>query len=345
MGMDSALCVSGMPFQHWRMSHTTVEATATSSIRGAIPDFAHFAESWIAEKKMEWRLSYLSAVRSILRRHLTPGFGVQPLGNIDRSQVMAYRAELSSRGLSPHTINRIIGILCGILDEASRRFGTTNPAQHLKRLKSRRPQVAPLSFEECMQVMKRVPPCYQHYLCLRLLTGMRSGEINGLRWENVDFERRRIYVRESFSNGRTDCTKNESSQRDIAMSLPVYQALLAQQNRTRHLSAYVFCTRSCTPIDNRNFNRRVWRPLLLELGLKYRRPYQMRHTCATLWLAAGENPEWIARQLGHSTTEMLFRVYSRYVPNLTRQDGSAFDRLLAGALNHGIHTQETPRAQ
>jgi integrase len=45
-------------------------------------------------------------------------------------------------------------------------------------------------------------------------------------------------------------------------------------------------------------------------------------------LASGESPEWIARQLGHSNTEMLFRVYSRYVPNLTRQDGSAFERLL-----------------
>ena len=65
------------------------------------------------------------------------------------------------------------------------------------------------------------------------------------------------------------------------------------------------------------------------MGLKKRRPYQMRHTAATLWLASGEAPEWIARQLGHSSTEMLFRVYSRYVPNLTRQDGSAIDRLLA----------------
>ena len=53
----------------------------------------------------------------------------------------------------------------------------------------------------------------------------------------------------------------------------------------------------------------------------------MRHTAATLWLASGEAPEWIARQLGHTTTEMLFRVYSRYVPNLTRNDGSAMDRL------------------
>jgi integrase len=57
--------------------------------------------------------------------------------------------------------------------------------------------------------------------------------------------------------------------------------------------------------------------------------YQTRHTAATLWLAAGENPEWIARQMGHNTTEMLFRVYSRFVPNLTRKDGSAFEALLS----------------
>ena len=52
---------------------------------------------------------------------------------------------------------------------------------------------------------------------------------------------------------------------------------------------------------------------------------------ATLWLAAGEAPEWIATQMGHSSTEMLFRVYSRFVPNLTRRDGSAVDRLLTNA--------------
>lgn len=74
--------------------------------------------------------------------------------------------------------------------------------------------------------------------------------------------------------------------------------------------------------------KRVWYPLLSYLGLTKRRPYQTRHTAATLLLASGENPEWVARLLGHSSTEMLFNVYSRYIPNATRQDGSAFDRLI-----------------
>jgi integrase len=52
-----------------------------------------------------------------------------------------------------------------------------------------------------------------------------------------------------------------------------------------------------------------------------------------LWLASGENPEWIARQLGHSNTEMLFTKYSKFVPNLTRQDGSAFESFLENNIN------------
>ena len=69
--------------------------------------------------------------------------------------------------------------------------------------------------------------------------------------------------------------------------------------------------------------------LLAYLGLAKRNPYQTRHTAATLWLASGESPEWIARQLGHVSTNMLFRVYSRYVPNIAGRDGSAFELMLS----------------
>jgi integrase len=116
--------------------------------------------------------------------------------------------------------------------------------------------------------------------------------------------------------------------RDIQMTEPVYEALRHQANATAHLGDYVFCTKGARPLDNQNFLNRVWSPLLRHLGLPHRRAYQMRHTAATLWLASGEAPEWIANQLGHNSTEMLFRVYSRYVPNLTRRDGSAMERML-----------------
>lgn len=134
--------------------------------------------------------------------------------------------------------------------------------------------------------------------------------------------------------GEDEYTKTDSSQRDIQMSQPVFEALKRQQEATGKRD-YVFCNRAGLPIDNKNFSDRVYYPLLRHLGLDRRRPYQMRHTAATLWLASGEAPEWIARQLGHANTQMLFQVYSRYVPNLTRRDGSAMDRLLASRFASG----------
>jgi integrase len=113
------------------------------------------------------------------------------------------------------------------------------------------------------------------------------------------------------------------------MTQIVFEALQRQREATAKLGEYVFCNREGQPLDNKNFSDRVWYPLLRHLGLKARRPYQMRHTAATLWLASGEAPEWISNQMGHANSQMLFQVYSRFVPNLTRQDGSAIDRLLA----------------
>ena len=102
---------------------------------------------------------------------------------------------------------------------------------------------------------------------------------------------------------------------------------------------FVFCTDTGAPLNHNNVTKRIWYPILRHLGLEKRRPYQTRHTAATLWLAAGESPEWIARQLGHTSTEMLFRRYSRFVPNLTRQDGSAFEALVARKLENGEGTK------
>ncbi|MFX7612944.1 tyrosine-type recombinase/integrase, partial [Acinetobacter baumannii] len=85
----------------------------------------------------------------------------------------------------------------------------------------------------------------------------------------------------------------------IQMSDRVYQAFLQQKSLNNGKSDFVFCNRDGGPLDYRLVNKRVWHPILRFLGLTPRRAYQTRHTAATLWLSAGENPEWIARQLGH----------------------------------------------
>jgi integrase len=190
--------------------------------------------------------------------------------------------------------------------------------------------------QEVQDILRTVRTDFRNYYIVRFFTGTRTGEIDGLKWQYVDFERRTISIKETIVNDYEETPKTGESERAIQMPQMVFDALLAQYKVTGQ-GVYVFATSAGTPISHRNISKRVWYPLLRLLGLKKRVPYQTRHTYATLMLASGEAPEWIARQMGHTTTEMLFRVYSRFIPNLTRQDGSAFERLMAAQMQDQPH--------
>lgn len=299
------------------------------------PTFREFVAIWLAERQVEWRRSHIKVLTSTLNSHLLPAFGDMPVGTITKSDILAFRAKLADKPgrtgerLSAKRVNGILAPLKQMLAEAAELHGFTSPALNIKPLRVRKSDVQPFTLTEVQALIGRARPDYRNYFITRFFTGMRTGEVHGLKWKYVDFEHGLILVRETFVLGEDEYTKTDSSQRDIQMSKVVFEALRQQHAATSKLSEYVFCNRAGEPLDNKNFSDRVWYPLLRNLGLERRRPYQMRHTAATLWLASGEAPEWIARQLGHSSTEMLFRVYSRYVPNLTRRDGSAIDRLLA----------------
>ncbi len=318
-----------------------VEAAAPTRRTDAVatPLFRDFIEGWYRVSLPSWRKSHAATVRSTLDRHLIPRLGALPVGAITKAELLELRVEISQRKgrrgndtLSAKTINRIMQLLNQALADAADQYGFTNPAERIKRLKQRRVDIHPFTLAETRRVIDTVREDYRNYMIVRFFTGMRTGELHGLQWKYVDFEHRQILVRETFVRGNLEYTKTDGSQREIAMSEPVHEALLAQRQRTGD-QPFVFSSANGAPIDNDNFTHRVWYPLLRHLGLEARRPYQTRHTCATLWLAAGENPEWVARQLGHVDTTMLFRTYSRFIPNLTRRDGSAFNALVASVID------------
>ena len=305
----------------------------------SIPSFRDFADTWFAENEPRWKYSYRITLRTSLDKHILPVFGEDRLDEVAKSAVLAFRANLAkiprkdgSLGLSPSRINHVLVPLRSIMNEAAERYEFSSPFKNIKPLKVSRTDVDPFTLAEVRQLIDHVRPDYKNYLIVRFFTGMRTGEVHGLKWKHVDFEHRQILVRESFVAGRQTTTKTDGSTREIQMSQPVFDALKQQSKVTCDID-YVFANEAGNPLSVHNVTKRIWYPLLTRLGLPTRRPYQTRHTAATLWLAAGENPEWIARQMGHSTTEMLFRIYSRYVPNLTRQDGSAFESLLKRTLS------------
>lgn len=304
-----------------------------------VPGFAEFAELWFLEMSPQWRRLHRQGVREVLDKNLLPAFGHRPLQGITKADVMAFRAELAKlpgRGggtLGAARINKIMCFLRQILNEAADRFEFTPAFRGIKPLKQKRSDVEPFTLEEVRKILVTVRPDYRDYLTVRFFTGLRTGEVNGLKWKNVDLERNLILVRETVVNGHEeDGVKTDTSLRDIAM-LPMVREALENRLRNRDPACpWVFPSAEGGPMDAHNFSNRVWYPLLRHLGFAPRRPYQTRHTAATLMLAAGESPEWIAQVMGHSTTAMLFKVYSRFVPNLTRQDGQAFAGLVHSRL-------------
>jgi len=304
----------------------------------ASPLFGKFAEEWFGENEISWKRSYRGVLKITLNSYLIPQFGNIEVSHITKGEILKFRSSLAKVqngtkiGLSPDRINHIMTPLRMILNEAADRYKFSTPYIGIKQLRSPRSDVDPFSLDEVKIFLAAVRPDFRNYYTVRFFSGLRTAEIDGLKWQYVDFERRQIRIRETLVNGFEETTKTQGSARDVHMSPPVHQALKAQHEQTGHIDGFVFRNRCGTPLNRNNVMRRIWYPTLRLLCMKKRNPYQTRHTTATLWLAAGENPEWIARQMGHSTTQMLFTVYSRYVPNLTRQDGSAFERLVSEVL-------------
>ncbi|MEP4888955.1 MAG: tyrosine-type recombinase/integrase, partial [Aliiglaciecola sp.] len=124
---------------------------------------------------------------------------------------------------------------------------------------------------------------------------------------------------ESIVDGVLGKTKSTYSDRFVEMSDQVHDSLMRIFKDAKN-SEFVF-SRNGKPLTQSYITQCVWYPLLKQLNIPRRRPYTSRHTAASIWLGSGENPEWIARQLGHKNSEILFNYYSNYIPNLTRSDG------------------------
>jgi integrase len=290
--------------------------------------------------KIQWRRTHYRTVAGYLKNHIVPAFGDKQVGQITKADILDFRSQLakiinrSGNPLTPSTINYIITPVRMILNEAANRFNFSSPYKGIKSLKIPRTDAQSFTIEEVKSIVDNVRADFKNYYITRFFTGMRSCEIDGLRWRYVDFERKQILVRESYVMGEFTYTKNDGSYRTIDMPSVVYEALKDQHKATGE-NEFVFTSEKLKPYLSNYVSKRVWYPLLQSLNIGRRNPYQSRHTASTLWISAGESPEWIARQMGHTSTEMPFRVYSRFVPNLTRQDGSAFERLLEREMNGG----------
>jgi integrase len=310
------------------------------------PLFKAFAEQWIEEGRSGWKASTRQQYEQVLKSQLYPAFADLRVSGITESRVRQLVTALQDGGLSARRINLVLLVLKMILRVARRRrWLRDDPLVAVKMLREPRTEVDPLAPEEVEAFLAVCPKWWRPYFTVALWTGARPNELAALKWGDVDTHGGRFRIRAGRYRGVESTPKTAASVRDVDMLPPVLEALKAQraQQATQRLKAgagtpepgldYVFTGPEGGFINPNWVRDRIWYPTLGKAGLRRRIVYQTRHSFASNALAAGEAPSWVAAMLGHTTPEMLFTVYARFIPNRTRRDGSA---LLARMSDTGV---------
>lgn len=179
----------------------------------------------------------------------------------------------------------------------------------------------PFTLEEVEQILSclKDEPVFHNYFELAFFTGLRTSELIALEWSDVDFNRAVLRVNKAYVLGNTKGTKTHSY-RDIELNTRAESALKRQRLLTGLKGGLIFLnpTTGCQ-FENDKTAWRPWHRAVMLSGVRYRKPYNTRHTFATLNLMAGANPMWVARQLGHTSMKMLLENYSRWIDLADKQ--------------------------
>ena len=240
------------------------------------------------------------------------------------------------RGLSARTVKATHAPLRSALENAVKwRLIPNNPAKLVDLPKQARKERLVFNAEQARVFLEYAAHDRFNTLWVVLLTtGVRPGEALGLKWEDLDGDRLRI--RRSLTrtpNGGWELTepKTPQSRRSVTLPTSAVTSLAAHRaaqarDRLRLGPGYqdqdlIFCTSHGTPLDMPGVTRRHFYPLLEAAGLPRIRVYDLRHTCATLLLAANAHPKIVSERLGHSSVTLTMDTYSHVLP--TMQDGPA----------------------
>ena len=299
-------------------------------------------EQWYEGKKRELEHSTLDCYRRYIYNVLIPHCGRTPLRDFDKA---AGRALIASFGpeTSAKRINNVLGPLRGTFADAVDE-GTlaTNPLDGLK--VKRRARIAtaddidPFTPPEIRAILQAASePQLRNYCQFNLGTGLRTSEMIGLAWGDVDFVAGTVRVRRAVVMGKVKAPKTDAGARVVALSPPALDALRAQKAHTFLTGDRVFHNPGTGEAWRSDRAVRVrFKTLLQRAGVRYRYPYQMRHTFASIALSAGENVMWVSKQMGHRDTVITLKTYSRWIPSVVPDAGAK----LAAALSAPVSTAQ-----
>lgn len=154
-------------------------------------------------------------------------------------------------------------------------------------------------------------------------TGLRTSELIALEWGDVDLTHGLINVVRAVVKKQIKGTKTSAGTRKVMLLPPAIEALNAQMKYTFENGKRVFHNpRTSQPWEtDHQIRRTAWVHTMKRAGVRYRNPYQTRHTYASMMLSGGENIMWVASQMGHVDTEMVMKTYGKWIPNDASKKG------------------------
>lgn len=285
--------------------------------------------------------STLLGYAKAINHRLIPKWGQTSVA--DLSPVML-REWISGLGVTGKTVRNILTPLRAVLDDAvNDDLIKFNPLDRvaLKRLikqtaKKSDYEVDPFDMDEVAQLLKSCRLDERPMIQFWFESGLRPGEMIGLSWSSIDFAGKVAFIRDNVVTGLVEgeitsvekAPKTGAGVRLLELSERALEALEAQKPLTFEGSGRVWMNpRTAGPWSSESQIRKtLWEPLCTRAAVRYRNPYQARHTFASTLLTAGCNPFWLADQMGHVDAEMVFKIYGKWIP-LNYQRGAKFTRV------------------
>jgi integrase len=258
------------------------------------------------------------------RLHIQPTFGSRKIDTILPSELGIWQNKLLEK-LSPKTVNSIRVIFHTIFKDALKDdLISRNPISLVDAIpKDKSKKINPFSIKEINMILNKIPPKMKAYFAIGFYTGMRTGEIIALKWENIDFTERKIKVRKAIRQGREDTPKTEYSIRNIDIIDVLLPYLEYHRDIKRDDAVYLFETYKNEPYTTGDkIASHYWKPTLKDLGIDYRIQYQMRHTFASQMISNGEDILWVSDMLGHKDSTTTLEKYARYIKQEKKTRGS-----------------------
>lgn len=297
------------------------------------------------------RIGTWESYETYIRVHIKPTLGSIPLKdlrpmhlqNLYNEKLVSGRVKTGGK-LSPKTVGYIHVVIHMALEQAVKEnLVTNNVARLVKKPKQTKHEICPLTVEQ-MKAFLSEAKNHRFYVpfLLECHTGLRRGELLGLRWRDINIEKKTISVNQSLIRTRQkglvmSDPKTEKSKRTIPISEEVIAVLKghkANQNQNKLLagngynnSDLVFCNNIGNPIDPRNFTEQFER-VLKQANLPRVRFHDMRHSHATMLLLHNVQPKVVQDRLGHSTISMTMDTYSHILPGMQEEATEKVSRAL-----------------